>query len=63
MTETLILRKIAAQDWLKELEDKYDWVASTRIGKILELERRLALQQRHTETKLEKERLTNILHR
>jgi hypothetical protein len=34
MTETLILRKIVAQDWLKELEDNYDWVVSTRIGKI-----------------------------
>jgi hypothetical protein len=37
MTETLILRKIAAQDWLKELKDNYDWVASTRIGKIWSL--------------------------
>jgi hypothetical protein len=37
MTETLILRKIAAQDWLKELKDKYGWVASTRIGKIWSL--------------------------
>jgi hypothetical protein len=29
MTETLILRKIAAQDWLKELKDDYDWAART----------------------------------
>jgi hypothetical protein len=34
MTETLILRKIAAQDWLKELKDNYDWATSTKIGKI-----------------------------
>ena len=34
-----------------------------RLGsKDLELERRSALQQRHTETKLDKERLTNDLH-
>jgi hypothetical protein len=37
MTETLILRKIAAQDWLEELKDNYDWVVSTRIGKIWSL--------------------------
>jgi hypothetical protein len=37
MTETLILRKIAAQDWLKELKDNYDWAACTRIGKIWSL--------------------------
>jgi hypothetical protein len=34
MAEILILRKIPAQDWLKELKDNYDWVACTRIGKI-----------------------------
>jgi hypothetical protein len=34
MTETLILRKIAAQDWLKELKGDFDLAASTRIGKI-----------------------------
>jgi hypothetical protein len=37
MIEKLILRKIDAQDWLKELEDNYDWVACTRIGKIWSL--------------------------
>jgi hypothetical protein len=59
MTGTLILSKIAAQDWLKELKDNYDWVD----WKDLKLERRLALQQSHTETKLDKERLTNNMHK